>query len=57
MCNKTNERQQKIAATKAEYNRVYNHMILPARDIEIDGWIKRAWHGLNSFGWGKWERN
>jgi hypothetical protein len=49
-----NINQQKIQATKAEHKRVYENMNLPARDIEIPGWIKEAWNGLNSFGWGKW---
>jgi len=50
------ERQLKIAATKKEYKRVYEYMCLPAQDIEIKGWIKYAWNGLNSFGWDKWKK-
>jgi hypothetical protein len=49
-------RQMKINATKAEYKRVYENMNLPARNIEIPGWIKPAWNCGHNFGWRKWER-
>ena len=50
------ERQLKIEATKREYKRVFEDMILPARDIRIDGWVRKAWNGLGNFGWDKWVR-
>ena len=54
------DRSIKLEATKREYRRVYDDMCLPARDIVAecsDGmWRRRAWQGLNQFGWGTWER-
>jgi hypothetical protein len=55
-----NLRQLKVQATKREYQRVFDYMCLPARDIivEYEGqrWIKSSWNGINRFGWGKWEK-
>jgi hypothetical protein len=54
------DRKIKLMATKKEYKRVYDNMNLPPRDIEAecsDGrWIRRAWTGLNIFGWNRWEK-
>ena len=54
------DRQIKTEATKAEHKRVFENMNPPARDITAecsDGtWVREAWNGLNSFGWGRWSR-
>jgi len=54
------DRQIKIEATRKEFSRVFDNMNLPARDIHADcsdgKWVRRAWNGLNRFGWGRWER-
>ena len=51
------DRQIKAQATARENRRVFEDMNLP-RDIIAQCsnglWIKKAWHGLNKFGWGKW---
>lgn len=49
----------KRAATLKEYERVFQNMNLPPRDIylEYEGkiYVRRAWQSLNSFGWRRWE--
>ncbi len=57
---KLTDKQIKNRATREENTRVFDHMMLPPRDIIAecsDGtWIKRAWSFLNSFGWDKWTK-
>lgn len=52
-------RAMKRAATAREYQRVYDCMCLPARDItvEFEGcvYVRRAWNSLRGFGWTRWE--
>lgn len=54
------DRALKLKATLREHKRVYDDMILPARNIVAqcsDGiWIKKAWTSPHSFGWSKWEK-
>ena len=51
-------RSKKIRATKEEYSRVYDNFNMPPQNIyvEHDGqtYMRKAWQGLNRFGWGKW---
>lgn len=51
-------RKAKLAATKAEYSRVYDNMCLPPCDIEAEAdgrrFVRRAWTGPNTFGWSRW---
>ena len=50
----------KSQATKREHRRVFDHMMDPPRDIEVeyDGavYCRRTWQSGRSFGWGPWER-
>lgn len=50
----------KRQATKLEYNRVYNDMILPAKNIYVEYeneiYLKEAWNDSNKFGWKKWKK-
>ena len=54
------EKQIKADATKAEYARVYDNMILPPMDIHAEcpsgHHVRKAWSGLNTFGWGRWQK-
>lgn len=54
-----NDRQIKLAATNAEYSRVYDNYNLPPRAIfamcSTGLWIREAWEGLNCFGWLRWK--
>lgn len=54
------DRQIKAEATKRENVRVFDNMILPARDIiaecEKAIYVKRAWNNGSSFGWSNWEK-
>ena len=53
-------RQLKTEATKREKARVFDNMNMPPRDITVDylgrDYIRRAWQGVNTFGWDRWER-
>lgn len=52
----------KARATRAEKRRVYDNMNLPPQDIRAQDpltrqwWVRRAWQGVNEFGWKGWER-
>lgn len=53
-------RSKKIAATKKEFERVYDYYNLPPRDIIVthDGvtFLKKAWVNGKNFGWDKWKK-
>ncbi len=54
------EKQMKADATKAEYARIYDNMILPPQDIHVKcsngHHVRKVWTSLNTFGWGRWQK-